>query len=204
MQFRNAMTLIISLGLFPLSGRAQQTTLSPATDSGRSTVYAPNAVIATSQPLATSAGLEVMRAGGNAIDAAIAAAAVLNLTEPHMTGIGGDMFALLWSEREGGLVGMNAAGPAGSLMTRDEIIRRGHDDVPGSGPEAVTVPGALARVECAPRAVRNADAGRGASARDPARRGGLPRIADHRARLGRAGGEARALSRVRPHIPRRR
>lgn len=144
MQFRNAMTLIISLGLFPLSGRAQQTTLSPATDSGRSTVYAPNAVIATSQPLATSAGLEIMRAGGNAIDAAVAAAAVLNLTEPHMTGIGGDMFALLWSEREGGLVGMSAAGPAGSLMTRDEIIRRGHDDVPGSGPEAVTVPGALA------------------------------------------------------------
>ncbi len=141
---RNALKVLLALSLSPLPVWAQQPTLSPATNSGRSTVYAPNAVIATSQPLATSAGLEVMRMGGNAIDAAVAAAAVLNLTEPHMTGIGGDMFALLWSEREGRLVGMNAAGPAGSLMTRDEIVRRGHDDVPGSGPEAVTVPGALA------------------------------------------------------------
>ena len=141
---RNALGLLLALGLSPFPVWAQQPTLSPATNSGRSTVYAPNAVIATSQPLATSAGLEVMRMGGNAIDAAVAAAAVLNLTEPHMTGIGGDMFALLWSEREERLVGMNAAGPAGSLMTRAEIVRRGHDDVPGSGPEAVTVPGALA------------------------------------------------------------
>ncbi len=141
---RNAVTLLMALSLAPLPLWAQQPTLSPATNSGRSTVYAPNAVIATSQPLATSAGLEIMRMGGNAIDAAVAAAAVLNLTEPHMTGIGGDMFTLLWSQREGRLVGMNAAGPAGSLMTREEIVRRGHDDVPGSGPEAVTVPGALA------------------------------------------------------------
>jgi gamma-glutamyltranspeptidase/glutathione hydrolase len=85
-----------------------------------------------------------MRTGGNAIDAAVAAAAVLNLTEPHMTGMGGDMFAILWSEQEQRLVGMNSAGPAGTMMTREEIIRRGHDDVPGSGPESVTVPGALA------------------------------------------------------------
>ena len=85
-----------------------------------------------------------MRTGGNAIDAAVAAAAVLNLTEPHMTGIGGDMFAILWSEREQRLVGMNSAGHAGSLMTREELIRRGHDAVPSSGPESVTVPGALA------------------------------------------------------------
>ena len=140
----NALKVLLALSLSPLPVWAQQPTLSPATNSGRSTVYAPNVVIATSQPLATTAGLEVMRMGGNAIDAAVAAAAVLNLTEPHMTGIGGDMFALLWSERERRLVGMNAAGPAGSLMTRDEIVTRGYDDVPGSGPEAVTVPGALA------------------------------------------------------------
>ena len=131
--------------LAPLMAAAQQpVTTSPATNSGRSTVYAPNAVIATSQPLATSAGLEVMRRGGNAIDAAVAAAAVLNLVEPHMTGLGGDMFALLWSAREERLVGLSAAGPSGSLMTREEILRRGHDDVPGSGAEAITVPGALA------------------------------------------------------------
>ena len=141
---RGVVALASLLSICPIVLQAQQPTLSPATNSGRSTVYAPNGIVATSQPLATSAGLEIMRTGGNAIDAAVAAAAVLNLTEPHMTGMGGDMFAILWSEQEQRLVGMNSAGPAGTMMTREEIIRRGHDDVPSSGPESVTVPGALA------------------------------------------------------------
>ncbi len=141
---RGVVVLSLLLNICPIVLQAQQPTLSPATNSGRSTVYAPNGIVATSQPLATSAGLEIMQTGGNAIDAAVSAAAVLNLTEPHMTGMGGDMFAILWSEQEQRLVGMNSAGPAGTMMTREEIIRRGHDDVPGSGPESVTVPGALA------------------------------------------------------------
>lgn len=110
---------------------------------GRSTVYAPHGMIATSQPLATSAGLAVLQRGGNAIDAAITAAAMLNLVEPHMTGIGGDMFALLWSARENKLVALNASGRSGSLMTREELAKRGHADVPVFGAEPITVPGAL-------------------------------------------------------------
>jgi gamma-glutamyltranspeptidase/glutathione hydrolase len=109
----------------------------------RSTVYAPNGVIATSQPLATSAGLSVLRNGGNAVDAAVTAAAVLCLVEPHMTGIGGDVFAIVWSAEEAALRGLNASGRSGSLMTREELLRRGHERVPGSGLEPVTVPGAL-------------------------------------------------------------
>ena len=111
---------------------------------GRSTVYAPNGVVATSQPLATSAGLAVLQRGGNAFDAAVTAAAVLNLVEPHMTGMGGDMFAIFWSAKEGKLIGLNASGRSGSLMTRDALVAKGHDRVPTFGPEPITVPGALA------------------------------------------------------------
>lgn len=115
----------------------------PSTLAGRSTVYAPRGAIATSQPLATAAGLAVLQRGGNAFDAAVTAAAVLNVVEPHMTGIGGDLFALFWSQREQQLRGLDASGRAGALMTREELLRRGHDRVPSSGAEAITVPGAL-------------------------------------------------------------
>ncbi|MEJ2217012.1 MAG: gamma-glutamyltransferase [Gemmatimonadota bacterium] len=110
---------------------------------GRSTVFAPHGAIATSQPLATAAGLKVLQEGGNAIDAAVTAAAVLNLVEPHMTGIGGDMFALFWSAKEHRLVGLNASGRSGSLMTREALLARGDTAVPLFGAEPITVPGAL-------------------------------------------------------------
>jgi gamma-glutamyltranspeptidase/glutathione hydrolase len=114
-----------------------------ASMAGRSTVYAPEAAIATSQPLASTAGLEILQMGGNAVDAAVAAAAVLNLTEPHMTGIGGDMFAILWSARDQELVGLDASGRSGSLLTPEALRAQGHERMPGSGAEAVTVPGAI-------------------------------------------------------------
>ncbi len=109
----------------------------------RSPVYAPNGVIATSQPLATGAGLAVLGRGGNAVDAAVTAAAVLNVVEPHMTGMGGDLFALVWLADEKRLVGINASGRSGALMTREAFAQRGHDRIPIRGAEAITVPGAL-------------------------------------------------------------
>ncbi len=115
-----------------------------ATMAGRSPVYAPNGIAATSQPLATNAALQVLQRGGNAIDAAVTAAAVLSVVEPMMTGIGGDMFALLWSAKEKRLVALNASGRAGSLMTRDALLKRGHTRMPSRGAETITVPGALA------------------------------------------------------------
>ncbi|HWZ61324.1 MAG TPA: gamma-glutamyltransferase [Gemmatimonadaceae bacterium] len=116
----------------------------PTTMAGRSAVYAPHGVIATSQPLASAAGLAVLERGGNAVDAAVTAAAVLGLVEPMMTGPGGDVFALVWSAKEHRLVGLNASGRAGSLMTRDEFVRRGRTAVPVDGAESITTPGAVA------------------------------------------------------------
>src|SRR3982751_3973412 len=116
-------TLLIALAalLAPLSLHAQR----PTSMAGRSTVYAPHAIIATSQPLASAAGLQVLRDGGNAVDAAVAAAGVVSVPEPHMTGIGGDMFAIVWLARERKLVALNASGRAGSLMTRETLPGRG-------------------------------------------------------------------------------
>ena len=115
----------------------------PTTLAHRSTVYAPHGMIATSQPLATAAGLAVLARGGNAVDAAVTAAAVLNVVEPQMTGIGGDMFAMVWSAKDRRLYGLNGSGRAGSLMTRDALLAKGHATMPQESVEDVTVPGAL-------------------------------------------------------------
>lgn len=116
---------------------------STATWSGRSTVYAPNGVAATSQPLATSAAMEMLQGGGNAIDAAVAAAAVLNVVEPYMTGMGGDMFAILWDAKEERLVGLDGSGLSGSKIDVDALAKE-WEEVPSRGAATVTVPGALA------------------------------------------------------------
>src|SRR5215831_6047886 len=137
-----ALALALSLSavsILPTVSAAQQRM---ATMAGRSPVYAPNGVAATSQPLATSAAIAVLERGGNAFDAAVTAAAVLAVVEPMMTGIGGDMFALAWSAKEKRLVALNASGRAGSLMTREELVKRGRTRIQ-RGAESVTVPGAL-------------------------------------------------------------
>ncbi|MDH3733637.1 MAG: gamma-glutamyltransferase, partial [Gemmatimonadota bacterium] len=126
------------------TAQSAQDSGAPLPVAGRSTVYAPHGIIATSQPLASAAGLRVLEAGGNAFDAAIAASAVLSLVEPHMTGLGGDLFALFWSADEDRLVGLDATGRAGSRSTPEQIRSDGFDRMPGSGPQAVTVPGAIA------------------------------------------------------------
>ena len=123
---------------------AQTPIARPLSMARRSPVYAPHGVAATSQPLATEAALSVLQHGGNAIDAAVTAAAVLSVVEPMMTGIGGDMFAIVWSAKEKRLVALNASGRAGALMSRDELLRRGRTHVIGRSAESITVPGALA------------------------------------------------------------
>lgn len=110
----------------------------------RSPVLARNGMIATSQPLASAAGLQVMLDGGNAIDAAVTAAAVLAVVEPTMTGIGGDVFAMVYDASTKQLRGLNSSGRAGARADADMLLQKGNTGMPGRGAYPVTVPGALA------------------------------------------------------------
>ena len=110
----------------------------------RSEVIATNGMAATSHPLATQTALDVLKDGGNAIDAAIAANAVLGLVEPTGCGIGGDLFAIVWIEKDKKLYGLNSSGPAPQDMTIKKLKAMGIDKIPPFGPLPVTVPGAVA------------------------------------------------------------
>lgn len=110
--------------------------------SRRQLVYAARGMVATSQPLAAQAGLRVLIQGGNAIDAAIAAAACLTVVEPTSNGIGSDAFAIVWSG--GRMYGLNASGPAPASLTIGAVTGRGHESMPALGVLPVTVPGAPA------------------------------------------------------------
>ncbi len=109
----------------------------------RSEVIAPHGMAATSQPLATQIALDILKAGGSAVDAAIAANAALGLMEPTGNGIGGDLFAIVWDAEKKELVGLNASGRAPALMTLDYFRDKGLDSVPSFGPLPVSVPGAV-------------------------------------------------------------
>ena len=110
--------------------------------SRRMPVLAPRGVVATSEPLAAQAGLEMLRAGGSAVDAALAAAIALTVLEPNSNGIGSDAFALVWDGAK--LHGLNGSGRAPRTHTRELFTGLGHTTVPGDGWLPVTVPGAPA------------------------------------------------------------
>ena len=111
--------------------------------STRSIAYATNGMIATSQALASSAGLKALQDGGNAIDAAITAAGVLSVVEPSMTGIGGDLFAIVWDAKTKRLHALDSCGRSAHAATPDEYARRGLREMPGGGPLTVNVPGVV-------------------------------------------------------------
>ncbi|NNC65880.1 MAG: gamma-glutamyltransferase, partial [Gammaproteobacteria bacterium] len=109
----------------------------------RSEVIAPHGMAATSQPLATQIALDILKAGGSAVDAAIAANAALGLMEPTGCGIGGDLFAIVWDAEKNELTGLNASGRAPKAMTLEYFQKRGLDRIPPFGPLPVSVPGAV-------------------------------------------------------------
>ena len=138
---KNYLLFSLFLSSFNLAGYDRITGLDFAS---RSEVLASNGMAATSHPLATQTAISVLKNGGNAIDAAIAANAVLGLVEPTGCGIGGDLFAIVWSADDKKLYGLNSSGPAPINISIEEITSKGLDAIPPYGPLPVTVPGAVA------------------------------------------------------------
>ncbi len=112
-------------------------------DYGRSMVITQRGIAATSQVLASQAGAQILARGGSAVDAAIAANAVLGVTEPMMTGLGGDLFVIYWDAKSGKLTGLNSSGPAPKALSPEFLAKQGIDRMPMNGIQAVTVPGAV-------------------------------------------------------------
>ncbi len=111
--------------------------------SQRSMVIARQGMVCTSQPLASAAGLDVLHRGGNAVDAAVCATAVLGVVEPFSTGVGGDCFMLIWQAAESKLYGLNGSGRAPGALSLDLLGERGCSEMPMHGMLPVTVPGAV-------------------------------------------------------------
>ena len=110
---------------------------------GRSTVHSQNAMVATSHPLAALTAIEVLRSGGTAADAAVAACALLGVIEPQSTGIGGDCFALIQPKGEGKIVAYNGSGRAPMAATAEWYLERNMHAIPLTSAHAVSIPGAV-------------------------------------------------------------
>src|SRR5438094_6002431 len=130
--------LLTSFVLLAMSVSAQERSY------GRSMVINDHGIVATSHVLASQAGAQILRKGGSAVDAAIAANAVLGVTEPMMNGIGGDLFAIYWDAKTGKLYGLNSSGWAPQGLTLDHMKAKGSTNMPLRTIDAVTVPGAVA------------------------------------------------------------
>lgn len=112
-------------------------------EQGRSVVMAKNGMVATSHPLAAEAGIEILRQGGNAVDAAIATCAVMGVVEPMSCGLGGDLFAIVWDAKTQKLYGLNASGRSPYAINVQAIRERGLDKIPDEGPLSWSVPGCV-------------------------------------------------------------
>ncbi len=143
--FRFSHTLVLALCVLLVTG-----SLALAYDritgrefASRSEVIAPHGMAATSQPLATQIALDVLKDGGTAIDAAIAANAALGLMEPTGSGVGGDLFAIVWDAKTKKLYGLNGSGRSPKSLTREMLVSQGLAKIPSHGPLPVSVPGCV-------------------------------------------------------------
>jgi gamma-glutamyltranspeptidase/glutathione hydrolase len=136
--------LAVSLVTLTMTAQTSEEEKESTRYQARSMVTTKFGIVATSQTLASAAGARVLEAGGNAIDAAIAANALLGLVEPNSNGIGGDLFAIVYEAKTGKLYGLNSSGWAPSGLTIDFLAAKGKQSMPSKGIYSVTVPGAVA------------------------------------------------------------
>lgn len=136
-----ACLVLVSLLMNNSPHSAQNQSIAPRVT--RSAVRAKHGMVASSQPLASQVGVDVLKRGGNAVDAAIAMAAMLNVTEPMMTGLGGDMFALVYWAKSKELKGLNASGRAPRALTLEHFAKNNMKSMPETGMGSITVPGAF-------------------------------------------------------------
>src|SRR3954470_4183590 len=124
--------LVLILPMAPLAPDALAGERNPPTPfrTGRSVTLANNGIVATSHPLAAEIGLDVLKRGGNAVDAAIATSAAMGLMEPMSCGVGGDLFAIVWDARTQTLHGLHANGRASLAATRDWFHKHEYDEIP--------------------------------------------------------------------------
>ncbi|WP_088340085.1 gamma-glutamyltransferase [Robiginitalea sediminis] len=134
---------LLLVSLFASFQLQAQDRITGALNATRSEVIAQHGMVATSHPLATQVGLDILKKGGSAIDAAIAANAALGLMEPTGCGIGGDLFAIVWDAKTQQLYGLNASGRSPKSLTLDYFKKEGMTEIPSHGPLPVSVPGAV-------------------------------------------------------------
>lgn len=132
----------LTLPALPLAQGAEHPPRATANPS-RSVTLAPTAMVCACHPLAVQIGVDVLRRGGNAVDAAVAVNAALGVLEPMSCGIGGDLFAIVWEAKTGKIHGLNASGRAPALATRDYFSSRGMSEIPVYGPLSWSVPGCV-------------------------------------------------------------
>jgi gamma-glutamyltranspeptidase / glutathione hydrolase len=135
--FSAGVLLLLAIALFSITARTQ------SRSQGRSMVVTRGGIVATESPLASQAGAMILAQGGNAIDAAVAANAVVGVVEPMMNGIGGDLFAIVYEAKTGKIYGLNASGWAPAKLSVEFLRSKGNDKMPQRGIDSVTVPGAV-------------------------------------------------------------
>jgi gamma-glutamyltranspeptidase / glutathione hydrolase len=136
-------TLLLSIFMLAQFAMQAQDRVTGKTFATRSEVIAKHGMACTSQPLATQVAIDILKQGGNAIDAAIAANACLGLMEPTGNGMGGDLFAIVWDAKTQKLHGLNASGRSPYALTLDYFQKNGYEKIPAYGPLPVTVPGCV-------------------------------------------------------------